>query len=145
MRLISDDILIDSGQESPTFDAVYPMLEGFRFWDPAAWKGGHPFDMYRNMREQAPVMWSRVDRDVLSGFWSVTRYHDIKEVELAHKLFSSQRGSINMAIPERQYWRPDKLMPAALNSLINLDAFLIIDDSIFQRSDGMLELVHLSI
>ena len=26
-----------------------------------------------------------------------------------------------MAVPERRHWRPEKLMPAALNSLINLD------------------------
>jgi len=121
LKLISDDILIDSGQALPTFDAAYPMLEGFRFADPGAWKHGHPFDMYKQMREQAPVMWSPPERDGISGFWSVTRYQDIKEVELAHKVYSSQRGSINMSIPDREYWRPDKLMPAALNSLINFD------------------------
>ena len=26
-----------------------------------------------------------------------------------------------MAVPERKHWRPKKLMPAALNSLINMD------------------------
>ena len=72
------------------------------------------------MREEAPVMWSRGEKGA-SGIWSITRYDDIKKVELAHSVFSSQRGSINMAVPERKQWRPKKLMPAALNSLINLD------------------------
>ena len=120
MQLISDEILIDSGQKRPAHDAIYPEFTEFRFWDPAAWTNGHPFDVYKQMREQAPVMWSPAEKDI-SGFWSVTRYQDIKQVELAHNVFSSQRGGINMAVPERKHWRPEKLMPAALNSLINLD------------------------
>lgn len=120
MQLISDEILIDSGQKRPTHDAIYPEFNEFRFSDPAAWTGGHPFEVYQRMREQAPVMWSPTEKDI-SGFWSVTRYQDIKQVELAHNVFSSQRGGINMAVPERKHWRPEKLMPAALNSLINLD------------------------
>ena len=56
-----------------------------------------------------------------SGFWSLTRYEDIKAVELAHDVFSSQRGSINMAVAPRQHWRPENLTMAAFNSLINLD------------------------
>jgi hypothetical protein len=58
LKLISDEILIDSGQQDPTYDAVYPMFDGFNFGDPASWTQGHPFDHYRQMREQAPVMWS---------------------------------------------------------------------------------------
>ncbi|MEM1231336.1 MAG: cytochrome P450 [Pseudomonadota bacterium] len=120
MRLISEDILIDSGQQTPTYPAVYPALEGFEFANPASWTGGHPFEHYRRMRESAPIMWSPAPKG-MSGFWSVTRYEDIKAAELAHSSFSSQRGSINMAVPERKNWRPEKLMPAAYNSLINMD------------------------
>ena len=120
MKLISDEILIDSGQQAPTFNAAYPMFDGFNFGDPAAWTKGHPFDVYTKMREQAPVMWSPGEKG-LSGIWSLTRYEDIKQTELAHSVFSSQRGSINMAVPNRSQWRPEKLMPAALNSLINMD------------------------
>ena len=57
----------------------------------------------------------------MSGFWSITRYEDIKQVELAHNVFSSQRGGINISVLDRKQWRPEKLVPAALNSLINLD------------------------
>jgi len=120
VNLISDEILIDSGQQTATFDPIYPMIDGFRFWDPAAWTQGHPYDAYRRMRQEAPVMWTKTDKN-LSGFWSVTKYEDIKAAELAHKVFSSQRGSINMGVPERKHWRPEKLVPAAYNSLINLD------------------------
>lgn len=121
MKLISDEILVDTGQQLPCFNAVYPSYDEFAFWDPASWTNGHPFDLYKKMRENAPVMWAPAGRG-MSGFWNVTRYQDIKEVELAHKVFSSQRGSINMGVPDRKNWRPEKLVPAAYNSLINLDA-----------------------
>lgn len=121
MKLISDEILIDTGQKVPSYGAVYPTFEEFKFWDPSAWTNGHPFNVYRKMREDAPVMWTPTEKN-FSGFWSVTRYDDIKEVELAHSIFSSQRGSINMAVPDRKQWKPEKLVPAAYNSLINLDA-----------------------
>ena len=121
MRLVSDDILIDTGQQNPVNPAVYPSFDDFAFWNPSSWTAGHPFALYRQMREQAPVMWSAPPKG-LSGFWSVTRYQDVKEVELAHRVFSSQRGSINMMVVDRKYWKPEKLPPAAFNSLINLDA-----------------------
>jgi len=121
MQLISDEILIDSGQINPTHDAAYPMLKGFEFANPNSWTSGHPFEMYRKMREQAPVHWSPGDKR-FSGFWSVTRYEDIKAVELAPTVFSSERGSINIGVGPREQWKPKKLIPAAMNSLINLDA-----------------------
>jgi cytochrome P450 len=120
LKIISDDILIDSGQQRPIHEATYPTFDGFKFGDPAAWIKGQPFELFKKMREEAPVMWSPGEKGA-SGIWSVTRYDDIKKVELAHSVFSSQRGSINMAVPEKKNWRPEKLMPAALNSLINLD------------------------
>lgn len=121
MRLVSDDILIDKGQQEPTYPAVYPRLEGFQLGNPNSWTRGQPHDFYRRMREEAPVMWQPL-RDPVSGFWSVSRYDDIKAVELAPEIYSSQRGSINLAIGPRDKWKPEKLVPAALNALINLDA-----------------------
>lgn len=121
MQLISDDILIDSGQLKPTYPAVYPVLDGFDFANPASWTSGHPHAYYRRMREQAPVLWSPGYKE-FSGFWSVGRYDDVKTVELAPDVFSSQRGSINIGVQAREKWKPKKLIPAAFNSLINLDA-----------------------
>jgi cytochrome P450 len=120
LKLISEDILIDSGQQLPIHEAIYPTFDGFKFGNPASWTKGQPFELFKKMREEAPVMWSPGEKGT-SGIWSVTRFDDIKKVELAHSVFSSQRGSINMAVPEKKHWRPEKLMPAALNSLINLD------------------------
>lgn len=120
MQLISDEILIDKDQRDATYDLAYPVFEGFEFWDPSAWTNGHPFELYKKMQEEAPVMWTQ-GRKGFAGFFSVTRYEDLKQVELAHKVFSSQRGSINMMVPPKDQWKPEKLVPAAYNSLINLD------------------------
>ncbi|MCX2982904.1 cytochrome P450 [Halieaceae bacterium IMCC14734] len=121
MRLVSDDILIDTGAQNPVYDAIYPSLTDFALWNPSSWTVGHPFDLYKAMRETAPVMWSP-SKQGMSGFWSISRYEDIRKIELATDVFSSQRGSINIGVPPRENWRPKKLMPAAYNSLINLDA-----------------------
>ena len=72
------------------------------------------------MREESPVMWTR-GRKPTSGFWSVSRYEDVRHVELNPDIFSSQRGSMHMAVLPPS-GKADRLMYAAHNSLINLDA-----------------------
>ena len=132
MQLVSDEILIDSGQETPNHAPLYPSFSGYELWNPASWTSGHPFELYERMREEAPVMWSKA-RKGISGFWSVSRYEDIRAIELAPEIFSSQRGGINLAVPERDKWRPDKLIPASLNSMINLDAPAHLEMRLQQR------------
>ena len=127
MQLVSDKLVVDSGNLDPTFPQVYPSLSGFQLDNPASWTKGQPFELFKAMREQAPVMWSRpMPKKPVSGFWSVTRYEDIKQVELAPEIFSSQRGSMHLAIPNRSEWKARQLMEASLNSLINLDGALHI-------------------
>ncbi len=120
MQLVSDVILEDRPQADPTFEAIYPRYDDFQFWNPSAWTSGHPHELFTRMRDQAPVMW-QAGAPKQAGFWSITRYEDIKTVELASDIFSSERGSINMFVAPRKEWRPKKLMPAAFNSIINMD------------------------
>jgi hypothetical protein len=94
---VSDDILLDTGARDPVFDEIYPRLPGFKLGVTNSWTRGQPFDFYRRMREDAPVMWSQIKKPS-SGFWSVVRYDDVKHVELNPQIFSSQRGSINMSV-----------------------------------------------
>ena len=121
MPLISDNILEETRYDTPAFDEVYPRYESFNLASPAAFLNGHPFEHYEILRKNAPISWTPMPRKT-RGFWSVTRYEDIKTVELNPQIFSSQRGSINMALPPKHLRFPKKLMPAALNSLINFDA-----------------------
>jgi len=121
MRLVSDDIFVDTGASDPVHGAVYPSFHSdFALWDPNSWTQGHPFDLYKRMREEAPVMWSPMKKGA-SGFWSVTRYDDIKSVELQPDVFSSQRGGINLAVPPKKHWKPEILVRAAMDNLISMD------------------------
>lgn len=127
MQNVSDQIVVDTGQRDPTFPAVYPSLGGFQLDNPASWTRGQPFQLFKEMREQAPVMWSPSRRKGMSGFWSITRYADIKQVELSPEVFSSQRGSMHLALPDRSEWKPRQLVDASLNSLINMDSAVHIN------------------
>lgn len=121
MQLISDNILEETRQNAPTYPAIYPKTGSFDLTSPEAFTDGHPFAHYKALRENAPVSWSSTPRNT-RGIWSVTRYEDIKTVELNSDIYSSERGSINMTMPPKHLRFPKKLFPAALNSLINLDA-----------------------
>ena len=121
MKLISDDILEDRELTDPHHPAIYPRLEDdFEFWNPNSWTRGHPYELYARMRAEAPVMWSKMGRKG-AGFWSVTRYEDIKTVELAPEVYSSARGGINLGVPPREHWRPEILVRAAMDNLISMD------------------------
>ena len=118
---VSEDILFDSGAQDPVFEEIYPRLKGFQLGSTNSWTKGQPFDYYKRMREEGPVMWSTT-RKPQSGFWSVSRYDDIKHVELHPEIFSSQRGSMHMSVVKNETGKAERLMYAAHNSLINLDA-----------------------
>ena len=121
MQLVSDSVLEETLYANPAFPEVYPWQDGFDLGDPYAFTDGQPFNHFKVLREKAPVSWTALQRKT-RGFWSVTRYEDIKTAELAPDLYSSERGSINMAMPPKYLRFPKKLFPAAINNLINLDA-----------------------
>lgn len=125
MRLVSDHILEEAPYDAPKYPEVYArpdsFQDGFDLGRPSAFTNGHPFEHYKYLRENAPVSWSEAARKA-RGFWSLTRYEDIKQAELSPEIFSSERGSINMGLPLKHLRFPKKLVPAALNNLINLDA-----------------------
>ncbi|RIJ21651.1 cytochrome P450 [Henriciella barbarensis] len=121
MKLISDDIVVDTGAATPVYPAIYPELEtDFELSNPNSWRRGHPYELYASMRTQAPVMWSKM-RSGGSRYWSVSRYEDIKSVELQPEIFSSARGGINLAVPERKHWKPEILIRASMDNLISMD------------------------
>src|SRR3982751_3096599 len=49
---------------------------------------GHPFAQYRWLRENAPVYWH--EEPGAQGFWAVTRYRDVHDVDRNHGAFSSE-------------------------------------------------------
>jgi cytochrome P450 len=49
---------------------------------------GHPFAQYKWLRENAPVFWHEEPNG--PGFWAVTRYRDVWEVDRSFQRFSSE-------------------------------------------------------
>ena len=118
LQPVSETALTDIIGASPTHAPVYKTPSGFDLANNSAFKTGQPFDYYKTLRETAPASWTPVQE--ASGYWAITRYDDIKRIELDPDTFSSQRGGINMAYgpPGKRHVR---LHGAALNTLICLD------------------------
>ncbi len=55
---------------------------------PESFACGHPFAQYRWLRENAPVFWHEEPGG--TGFWAVTRYRDIYNVDRNFQAFSSE-------------------------------------------------------
>ena len=56
--------------------------------DPASFAAGHPFAQYRWLRENAPVFWH--EDPFGGGYWAVTRYKDVYDVDRNFQAFSSE-------------------------------------------------------
>lgn len=56
---------------------------------------GAPWAVFEDLRRHSPVHWN-VEPQPNSGFWSITRYHDIVEVLRNTEVFSSQLGTANL-------------------------------------------------
>ncbi len=61
-----------------------------RLVDGATYRSGNPFALWRWMRENAPVVWH--EPGAFPGFWSLTRFAEVKEVLRDAETFSSSSG-----------------------------------------------------
>ncbi len=118
LKPVTETVWIDREEDTPAFAPVYKTPRHFDLADPFAWTTGQPFHYFRALREVAPVAW--FNQPDSAGFWALTRYDDIKKVELDPETFSSQRGGINIYYGKPGQ-RKGRLYGAALNTLICLD------------------------
>ena len=111
----------DNGYRPPSQKFSAPA--GFDPMDILAFaENGQPYDYFHKLREKAPVAWwqppSHTD---IAGFWSLTRYEDVKKCEMDPKTFSSfTGGSVGLGYSAKQKG-PKRLMDAGLNTIISLD------------------------
>lgn len=68
--------------------------------DAASFSVGHPFAQYRWLRENAPVFWHEDPHG--PGFWAVTRYKDVYDVDRNFQAFSSEPTIMIMDPPPDQ-------------------------------------------
>lgn len=76
-------------------------------WDPRI-TNANVWEIYRAMREAGPVVRS----DAHGGFWSITRYEDIRKAASDFRTFSSQYGVVvgrkkEVRVPPLEYDRPE--------------------------------------
>ena len=67
--------------------------------DPELWRQGKMWDRFARLREEAPLHYC--DDSFLGPYWSVTRYDDVKAMDIDHKRFSSswEHGGIVLGPP----------------------------------------------
>ena len=100
----------------------YQVPEGFDLMDIKGFEAvGQPHEYFHKLRAAAPVSWWQPPETTdVAGFWSLTRYEDVKKCDLDAKSFSSQEGGILMGYSEKSSG-PKRLRAAALDSMINMD------------------------
>jgi len=114
---ISDNVV--EGRPGPTYPVAYPAAPGAELTDIEAYRQGHPYATYARLRAEAPVSWTP-EPDDRPGYWAVTRYAEVAAVNSDAATFSSQRGSMLMALGKPEA-RHQLLFPASMNTMINLD------------------------
>src|SRR6201997_4243650 len=63
--------------------------------DPAVWDDGPPYDLFARMQREAPAHFSpQRNLPDEGGFWSITRFDDVRAVSRDHRTFSSERRGI---------------------------------------------------
>ncbi|HUO92770.1 MAG TPA: cytochrome P450 [Rhizomicrobium sp.] len=68
--------------------------------NPEEFAAGHPFAQYRWLRENAPIFWHEEPDG--PGFWAVTRYKDVYDVDRDFQNFSSEPTIMMRDAPDQQ-------------------------------------------
>lgn len=59
------------------------------------WRDDPPYELFARLRAERPVHFSPLDSfPHEAGFWSIVRHHDIREISLDFKTYSSERGGV---------------------------------------------------
>ena len=88
-------------------------IRGVNLTDPDIFQQGVPHEMFRVLRNEAPVYWHEEPSG--PGFWAVTKYHDLKFVSKNPALFSSERQGTLLQDPAPQD------LPAIQSIMLNMD------------------------
>ncbi|MFT6489453.1 MAG: cytochrome P450 [Parvibaculaceae bacterium] len=103
----------------PAYAPAYNPPADFDLTDALSFTQGQPFEFFKRLRDNAPVAWVPIPK--LAGFWALSKYEDVKRVELDPETFSSQVGGILQSYGKEGTARHEKLHSASLNTLICLD------------------------
>ena len=83
---------------------------------------GQPFDLYKELRDNAPVYFHPpMLGDPEPGYWVLTKYEDIKKVSMNPQVFSSQYSTGNLLTLGSEENRHPKLFKSTIDHMLNLD------------------------
>ena len=74
---------------------------------------GQPHNIYKKLREEAPIYWHEESLSFEPGFWALTKHSDVVKVSKDPKTFSSAVGGHLMTMGD-----PEKVDPAATAAII---------------------------
>ena len=105
----------------PAHPPVYPRIDRDALSDQALFAKGQPWDVYARLRAEAPVSWQDEPMSGEPGYWALTRYDDVMQVDGDPDTFSSQKGGILMAYGPPEMRHP-QLFRASVDAMINMDS-----------------------
>ena len=118
LELVSQTYRPDRGERPPVHTPIFTLKPPLNLANSQSYVNGHPYDVFAQMREEAPVMWHPMKDS--EGYWALTRYEDIRRVSLDTETFSSQKGGILQVYFDEARRHP-LLHRATLDTIICLD------------------------
>lgn len=121
LQNVADTYQVDRIGEGPSNPPIYDYKAPIDLADPTVFVPfqKYPSDIFTEMRDQAPICWHPEERGL--GFWALTDYELVKQVELDPVTFSSQKGGILQNYGLEDTPRHPLLHGASLNTMICLD------------------------
>lgn len=121
LQNVSDTYQVDQIGDGPANPPIYDLKSPIDLSDQSVYveAGGYAFEAFAKMRTEAPIMWH--PEDMGTGFWALTDYELVKQVELDPGTYSSQKGGILLNYGLEDTPRHPLLHGASLNTMICLD------------------------
>ena len=96
-QLVSEAAQEDGPATEPRYHKAYDLEPPAVLADLQLFTNGHPLQAYKTLREKAPVCWHGEAYQHAPhgpGFWAVTRYADVRAVELDTKHSHHKRAAL---------------------------------------------------
>ena len=81
---------------------------------------GQPFEIFKRLREEAPIYWHEESLDFEPGFWALTKHEDIVKVSKDPMTFSSAVGGHLMTMGDPEVVDPSAVA-AIIGNMIGMD------------------------
>ena len=81
---------------------------------------GQPFELFKRLREEAPIYWHEESLDYEPGFWALTKHEDIIKVSKDPMTFSSAVGGHLMTMGDPEVVDPSAVA-AIIGNMIGMD------------------------